>query len=256
MNKISPLAYIDPEAEIGENNTIGPFCFIDKNTVIGDDNFLQNGVTVNYGTRLGNNNEIFPGASIGTKPQDLKFKDEETICQIGNNNSIREYVTISRGTASKGKTVVGNNNLLMENVHIAHDCTFGNNIIIGNSSKLGGEVDIDDNAVISAEVLIHQFCHVGSYVMIQGGTRFSMDIPPYIMVGREPARYAGLNVVGLRRHGFSERQIDQIHNAYHELYSHGVMADGIKSIKEQHEITPEVQYIIRFVETAKRGIIR
>ena len=127
MNKISPLAYVHPEAKLGNGNVIGPFCFIDRNTVIGDNNIFQNSVTINYGARLGNGNEIFPGASVSTKPQDLKFKGEDSTCEIGDNNSIRENVTISRGTASKGTTIVGNNNLLMENMHIAHDCIFGSN---------------------------------------------------------------------------------------------------------------------------------
>ena len=135
MNQISPLAYIHPEAKMGDNNIIGPFCYIDKNTVLGDNNVLQNSVTINYGARLGNGNEIFPGASISTKPQDLKFKGEDTTCEIGDNNSIREFVTISRGTASKGTTKVGSNNLFMENVHIAHDCVVGNGCIIANSTK-------------------------------------------------------------------------------------------------------------------------
>ena len=141
MNQISPLAFVHPEAKLGDNNVIGPFCYIDKNTVLGDNNVMQNSVTINYGARIGNNNEFFPGASISTKPQDLKFKGEETICEIGDNNSIRENVTISRGTASKGTTRVGNNNLLMENMHIAHDCFFGNGLIIGNSTKFAGEVN-------------------------------------------------------------------------------------------------------------------
>lgn len=184
MNQISPLAYVHPEAKLGDNNIIGPFCFIDRNTVIGDNNVMQNSVTINYGARIGNGNEFFPGSSISTKPQDLKFKGEDTICEVGDNNSVRENVTISRGTASKGTTKVGSNNLLMENMHIAHDCVFGSNLIIGNSTKFGGEVTVDDNAVVSAEVLCHQFCRVGSYVMIQGGSRFSMDVPPYIIAVR------------------------------------------------------------------------
>ena len=173
MNQISPLAFVHPEAKLGDNNIIGPFCYIDKNTVIGNSNVMQNSVTVNFGARIGDNNEIFPGASISTKPQDLKFKGEETLCEVGNNNSIRENVTISRGTFSKGITKVGNNNLLMENMHIAHDCFYGNNLIIGNSTKFAGEVTVDDNAIISAEVLCHQFCRIGGYVMIQGGSRIS-----------------------------------------------------------------------------------
>ena len=256
MNQISPLAFVHPEAKLGDNNIIGPFCYIDKNTVLGDNNVLQNSVTVHTGARIGNDNEIFPGASISTKPQDLKFKGEETICVLGNNNSIRENVTISRGTASKGTTTVGSNNLLMENMHVAHDCILGSGLIRGNSTKLAGEVTIDDNAIISATVLCHQFCHIGGYVMIQGGSRFSQDIPPYIIAGKEPIRFAGLNLVGLRRRGFSNDLIQHIHEAYRLLYSKGVLAEGIQEIKNNLQMTPEIQYIIDFVKDSKRGIIR
>ena len=256
MNKISPLAYVHPEAKLGNGNVIGPFCFIDRNTVIGDNNIFQNSVTINYGARLGNGNEIFPGASVSTKPQDLKFKGEDSTCEIGDNNSIRENVTISRGTASKGTTIVGNNNLLMENMHIAHDCIFGSNLIVGNSTKFGGEVVVDDNAIVSAEVLCHQFCHIGGYVMVQGGSRTSQDVPPYVIAGKEPIRYAGINVVGLRRHGFSNGLIELIHEAYRLLYSKGVRTEGILEIKKNLRITPEIQYIIDFVESSGRGIIK
>lgn len=256
MNQISPLAYVHPEAKLGDNNIIGPFCYIDKDTVLGDNNVFQNSVTINVGARIGNNNEIFPGASISTKPQDLKFRGEVTTCEIGDNNSIRENVTISRGTASKGKTIVGSNNLLMENMHVAHDCVLGSGLIIGNSTKFAGEVTVDDNAIVSAVVLCHQFCHIGGYVMIQGGCRFSLDIPPYVIAGKEPTRYAGLNLVGLRRRGFSNELIQHIHEAYRLLYSKGVLKEGIQEIKNNLQITPEIQYIIDFVENSKRGIIR
>ena len=256
MNQISPLAYVHPEAKLGDNNIIGPFCYIDRDTIIGDTNVFQSSVTITVGARIGNGNEIFPGASISTKPQDLKFKGEVSTCKIGDNNSIRENVTISRGTASKGVTLVGSNNLLMENMHIAHDCVLGNNCIIGNSTKFAGEVTIDDNAIISATVLTHQFCKIGSYVMIQGGCRFSQDIPPYIIAGKEPTRYCGINLVGLRRHGFSNELIESIHEAYRLLYSKGVLKEGIEEIRKNLQISPEIQYIIDFVESSKRGIIR
>ena len=256
MNQISPLAYVHPEARLGDNNTIGPFCCIDRDTVIGNNNVFLNSVTIHAGARIGTGNEVFPGASLSTKPQDLKYKGEDTLCEIGDNNSIRENVTISRGTASKGTTKVGNNNLLMENMHLAHDCVLGSNTIIGNSTKFAGEVVIDDNAIISAVVLCHQFCRIGGYVMIQGGSRFSKDIPPYIIAGKEPIRYAGINLIGLRRHGFSSELIQHIHEAYRLLYSKGVVAEGIQEIKNNLQITPEIQYIIDFVSSSKRGILR
>lgn len=256
MNQISPLAYVHPEAKLGDNNIIGPFCYIDRDTVIGNNNILQNSVTIHVGARIGDGNEIFPGASISTKPQDLKFRGEETTCVVGNNNSIRENVTISRGTASKGTTIVGSNNLLMETVHVAHDCVLGSGLIIGNSTKFAGEVVVDDNAIVSASVLCHQFCKIGGYVMIQGGSRFSQDIPPYVIAGKEPTRYCGLNLVGLRRRGFSNELITLIHDAYRLLYSKGILAEGIEEIKKNLQITPEIQYIIDFVSSSKRGIIR
>lgn len=257
MSKISPLAYIDPEAKIGRDCEIGAFCYIDKNVEIGDENVLMNSVTVLSGARIGNRNTFFPGAVISAIPQDLKFRGEETTAIIGDGNRIRENVTINRGTASKGRTIVGSNNLLMENVHVAHDVTLGSGCIIGNSTKVAGEVIIDDYAVISAVVLMHQFTHVGGYVMIGGGTRFSQDIPPYVMVAREPAAYQGLNIVGLRRHGFSAETIESIHEAYRIIYQSGKLrAEALEEIRQTLPMTKEIAYILNFVETAKRGIIK
>ena len=250
------MAIIDPEAQLGDGNIIGPFCVIGKNVVIGDNNHLLNSVTIHEGARIGNNNEFFPGASISTKPQDLKFKGEETLCVIGDNNSIRENVTISRGTASKGKTVVGSGNLLMENMHVAHDCVIGNGCIIGNSTKFAGEVEVDDYAIISATCLFHQFCKIGSYVMFQGGSRTSQDIPPYVIAGKEPIRYAGVNLIGLRRRGFSNETIEAIHDAYRIIYSKGVLKDGIAEARALYPNSKEVEYICSFIENSKRGVIR
>ena len=256
MNQIHPLAVVDPEAKLGDNNVIGPFCVIDKNVELGDNNKLLNNVTLHFGARIGNGNEFFPGASISTKPQDLKFQGEETLCVIGDNNSIRENVTISRGTASRGKTVVGNNNLLMENMHIAHDCIIGNGCIIGNSTKIAGEVEVDDFAIISACCLFHQFIRVGSYILFQGGCRTSQDIPPFIIAGKEPIRYAGVNLVGLRRRGFSNETIDAIHDAYRIIYAQPIMKDGVAEARAKYPDVKEVEYICSFIESSKRGVIR
>ncbi len=255
-NNISPLAFVHPQAKMGDGNIIGPFCYIDADVEIGDNNVMQNSVTLNQGTRMGSGNEIFPGVSISTKPQDLKFRGEITTCQIGDNNSIRENATISRGTASKGKTIVGSNNLLMENMHIAHDCVIGSNCIIGNSTKFGGEVVVDDYATISATVLAHQFVHIGGYVMVQGGSRTSQDIPPYVIAGKEPIRYAGLNLVGLRRRGFDNDTITKIREVYNTIYSKGLLKEGLEEVKNAFEITDDIKYILDFFETAQRGVIR
>lgn len=254
---ISPLAYIHPEAQIGENVEISPFVYIDKNVVIGDNNVIMPNVNILYGARIGNNNRIFPGAVIGAIPQDLKFKGEETTAEIGDNNTIRENVTINRGTAAKGKTVVGSNNLLMEGVHVAHDAIVGNGCIIGNSTKFAGEIIIDDYSIISASVLMHQFCRVGGYGMIQGGSRFSKDIPPFIIAGRDPIAYCGINIVGLRRRGFSNELIENIHNAYRIIYNSGKnTAEALEQVKQEVPMSKEIEYIISFIENSQRGIIR
>ena len=257
MSNISPMAFIHPEAVISENCEIGPFCYIDKNVVIGDDNRLMNSVTLLSGTRLGNHNVVFPGAVIGAIPQDLKFRGEETTAEIGDNNTIRENVTINRGTAAKNRTVVGNNNLLMEGMHIAHDVIVGNQCIIGNSTKIAGEVIVDDCAIISANVLIHQFCHIGSYVMVGGGTRTGQDIPPFVMAAREPVAYCGLNLVGLRRRGFSAELIENIHNTYRLLYQREKLREEcLAEIRAEVPMSKEIEYILDFVTSSKRGIIK
>ncbi len=256
-SNISPLAYVHPEAVIGDGCEIGPFCYIDKNVVIGSNNVLMNSVTVLYGSRIGKGNVLFPGAVIGAVPQDLKFRGEETTAEVGDNNTIRENVTINRGTAAKGRTIVGNNNLLMEGMHVAHDVCLGNGCVIGNSTKIAGEVVVDDFAIISANVLIHQFCRIGSYVMVGGGTRTGQDIPPYTMAAREPVAYCGLNLVGLRRRGFSPELIDNIHNTYRLLYQRGKLREEcFAEIRREIPMSKEIEYILDFVHSSKRGIIK
>ncbi|MBR1791823.1 MAG: acyl-ACP--UDP-N-acetylglucosamine O-acyltransferase [Bacteroidaceae bacterium] len=254
---ISPLAYIHPEAKIGDNVEIGPFCYIDRGVEIGDNNTLMNSVTVLYGSRIGSGNIFFPGAVIGAVPQDLKFHGEDTTAIIGDNNKIRENVTINRGTAAKGKTVVGSGNLLMEGCHIAHDVIVGNDVIIGNTTKLAGEVTIDDHAILSACVLVHQFCRIGGYTMVGGGTRSSQSIMPYTICAREPATYCGLNIVGLRRRGFEREVINTIHEAYRIIFQGGLsQAEAIATIQRELPLTPEIQYILDFIEdTKQRGFV-
>ena len=253
---ISPLAYIHPEAKIGQNCEIGPFCFIDANVVIGDNNVLMNSVTVLSGSRIGNGNRIFPGAVIGAIPQDLKFRGEETTAEVGDNNIIRENVTVNRGTAAKGRTVVGNNNLLMEGMHVAHDVFLGNGCIIGNGTKFAGEVVIDDFAIVSAHVLVHQFCRIGSYVMVSGGTKCSQDVPPFSMIARDPAAYCGLNLVGLKRRGFSTEIINNLHSAYNILFNTSALfAERIEQIRANVPPSKEIDYLLEFLTTSKRGFI-
>lgn len=254
---ISPLAHIHPEAKLGNNVEVAPFVYIDKDVVIGDDTKIMPNATILSGSRIGKNNIIFPGAVIGAIPQDLKFNGEVSTAEIGDNNIIRENVTINRGTVAKNRTVVGNNNLLMEGVHVAHDAIVGNGCIIGNATKLAGEIIIDDFAIISASVLMHQFCHVGGFVMIQGGCRFSQDIPPYIIAGREPIIFAGVNIIGLRRRGYSNEIIQNIQNTYRIIYQSGLnRTDALTRVEAEIPMSDEIKYIVDFIRTSERGIIK
>ena len=254
---ISPLAYIHPEAQIGENCEIGPFCYIDRNVVIGDNNVLMNSVTVLYGARIGNGNRFFPGAVISAVPQDLKFQGEETTAEIGDNNTFRENVTMNRGTAAKNRTVVGSNNLFMEGVHIAHDDIVGSECIIGNGTKLAGEVTIDDRAILSANVLVHQFTRIGSYCMVGGGTKVAQDILPYSLIARDPAAFCGLNTVGLRRRNFDRDIINNIHKTYQIiLQDKGLLKDLLERVEKEIPSSPEIKYILDFIHTSQRGFIR
>lgn len=252
-----PLAYIHPEAKIGENVVIGPFTTIDRNVEIGEGTRIGSNVTILYGARIGRNCTIFPGAVVGAIPQDLKFHGEDTLAIIGNNTTLRECVTVNRGTDAKGKTVVGNNCLIMAYSHVAHDCVIGNNVIISNASQLAGEVVVDDFAVIGGGSLVHQFCHIGQHIMLQGGALVNKDIPPFVKAAREPISYTGVNTIGLRRRGFSSEKVAEIEEIYRLLYNNGMnVSDAVKYIEENMSQTPERDIILNFVRNAERGIIR
>lgn len=252
-----PLAYIHPGAKLAPSVVIDPFVTIDQNVEIGEGTRIGSNVTICEGARIGKNCTIFPGAVIGGIPQDLKFRGEESVAIIGDNTTIRECVTIHRGTASKGKTVVGSNCLIMAYSHIAHDCVIGNNVIISNASQLAGEVVVDDYAVIGGGTLVHQFCHLGSHIMIQGGALVNKDIPPYVKAAREPICYAGVNSIGLRRRNFSSETIRDIQDIYRFLYLSGLnVSDAVARIEAELPATPERDEIILFVRNAKRGIIK
>ncbi|MDR3250334.1 MAG: acyl-ACP--UDP-N-acetylglucosamine O-acyltransferase [Tannerella sp.] len=253
----SPLAVIHPEAKIGENVTIEPFAVIEKDVVIGDNCQIYPHAVILNGTRIGVGCRVFPGAVIAGVPQDLKFKGEESTAEIGDNTTIREYVTVNRGTASKGKTVVGNNCLIMAYSHVAHDCVVKNNVIIGNSSQLAGEVEVDDYAIVSGGSLVHQFTSISKHVMIQGGSRVGKDIPPYTLIGREPIAYCGINIVGLHRRGFTNEQVFLIQDIYRTLYTRGLNnTEALNAIETEYEQSVERDLILNFIKTSKRGIVR
>ena len=252
-----PLAYIHPAAKIASGVVIDPFVTIDCNVEIGEGTRIGSNVTILEGARIGKNCNIFPGAVIGAIPQDLKFKGEDTLAIIGDNTTLRECVTVNRGTASKGKTEVGSNCLIMAYSHVGHECKVGDNVIISNATQLAGEVVVDNYAVIGGGTLVHQFCHLGAHVMIQGGALINKDVPPFVKAAREPISYAGVNSIGLRRRGFSSESIRDIQDIYRYLYLSGLnVTDAISRIEAELPATPERDEIILFVRNSKRGIIK
>ena len=238
-NQISPLAYVSPKAQIGKNVTIDAFAYIDDNVILGD------------------NCHVFPSAVIGAVPQDLKFRGEETWTIIGDNCVLREFVTVHRGTASKGKTVIGSNNLIMAYCHVAHDCVLHDNIIMSNATQLAGEVEVDDFAIIGGGTLVHQFSHIGSHVMIQGGSKINKDIPPYVIAARDPIAFCGINSVGLNRRGFTPEQIHTIQETYRLIYNSGlIVSQALERIEAEIPASPERNLILDFVHASTRGIVR
>ena len=254
---ISPLASIHPEAKIGADVEIGPFVFIDKDVEIGDGCIIDSNATICQYTKLGKHCHVFPSAVIGAIPQDLKFHGEVTWTIIGDNCVLREFVTVHRGTFSKGQTVIGNNNLIMAYCHVAHDCVLGNNIIMSNTTQLAGEVVVDDFAIIGGGTLVHQFSHIGSHVMVQGGSRINKDVPPYIIAAREPIAYCGVNSVGLNRRGFTPEQIHTIQEVYRLLYQGGMnTTQALEHIEATIPASAERDMIVNFVKASTRGVVR
>ena len=252
-----PMANVHTEAKIGNNVVIEPFATVQKNVTIGDGTWIGPNAIIWEGARIGKNVKIFPGASISAVPQDLKFAGEETETFIGDNTVIREYVTISKGTSDKFKTVVGSNCLLMAYVHIAHDCMVGNHCILANTVQVAGHVSIDDWAIIGGASALHQFVKVGAHVMISGGSLVRKDVPPYTKAAREPLAYAGVNTVGLRRRGFSTEKIGEIQEVYRYIFLKGL--NNSKAIDlVQTEVPPseERDHILNFLRGSERGVMK
>jgi UDP-N-acetylglucosamine acyltransferase len=252
-----PLSYVHPEAKIADNVVIEPFVTIAKDVEIGEGTRIGPNVTILEGARIGKNCKIFPGAVISAVPQDLKFKGEKTVAVIGDNTTIRECVTINRGTSAKGQTIVGNNCLIMAYVHVAHDCVVGNNVVLVNSVGLGGEVVVDDWAIVSGHSVVHQFVHIGAHAMISGASKVAKDVPPYIKAGRDPLSYVGINSIGLRRRNFSNEKINQIQEIYRIIYQRGLNnSDAVEFIEANLPASDERDEVILFVRSSKRGIIK
>ena len=249
--------FIDKRAVLGTNIRIGNNVVIEQDVTIGNNTQIGNNVTILSGSRIGENCEIHSNVVLGGAPQDLKYKGEYTLLEIGDKNIIREFVTINKGTISKGKTSIGNSNLIMSNAHIGHDCIIGNNCIIGFSVGMAGEVIVEDWVNISGLTAIHQFSAIGEHAMISGLRRVVKDVPPYVVVAHEPLRFAGVNTVGLRRRGFDSRKIDELRSIYRILFQQRRNTKfALEVINNEFEKTVERDKILNFVRDSKRGIIK
>ena len=249
--------FINPNSKIGKSTVVEPFTYIDKNVQIGDNCWIGNNVTIYSGARIGNNIKIFPGAVISSIPQDLKFGGEETTVEINDNTTIREFVTISKGTKDKLTTKIGKNCLIMAYSHIAHDCIVKDNCVIVNGVQIAGHVNIDEYAIIGGGSLIHQFTKIGCHSMIAGGAIVRKDIPPYSKAGNEPLNYRGVNSIGLKRRNFSIEQINQIQNIYRIIYMEGRNnSQAIEKIESDIKDSIEKKIVLNFIKNSERGIIK
>lgn len=254
---ISPLASIHPNAKIGSDVTIEPFAVIHDNVTIGDGSHIMSHAVLMAFSRIGKGCKIFPGAVIGAVPQDLKFIGEETTAEIGDYTTIRECVTVNRGTKDKFKTVVGKHCLLMAYAHVAHDCVLGDHVILANAVQLAGHVEVGDYAIIGGLAGAHQFTRIGAHTYVAGHTVIRKDVPPYVKAAREPMSYAGLNIVGLQRRNFSQEKIDTISQIYHLMFvgNHSISnaVERIKSEVADGEVKDE---ILQFVQNSRAGVIK
>src|SRR5688500_11686955 len=254
---ISPLASIHPTAKIGSNVTIEPFAMIHDNVVIGDDSHIMSNAVIMPHSRIGVGCQIFPGAVIGGVPQDLKFVGEETTAEIGDYTTIRECVTVNRGTKDKFKTIVGKHCLLMAYAHVAHDCILGDHVILANGVQLAGHVEVGDYAIVGGLCGVQQFTRIGKHAYIGGQSAIRKDVPPFVKAAREPISYMGINVVGLHRRNFPHHQIEAISQIYHLLFvgNHSTTS-GINLVKEKIPESDIKNEILHFIQDSKIGVIK
>lgn len=254
---ISPLAQIHPNAKIAEDVVVDAFSVIHDDVEIGSGTHVMSHVTVFSGTRIGKYCTLFPGAVIGAVPQDLKFKGEYTLAEIGDHTTIRECVTIHRGTTDKKTTRVGSNCLLMAYSHVAHDCIVGNHVILANAVQLAGHVTVDDYAIIGGMSAAHQFIHIGAHTYVAGMSAIRKDVPPYVKAAREPLSYVGINNVGLSRRGFAKEAIESISNIYHLLFiQKHTVTNALSMIEETIPASPLKNEILSFIRSSSIGIIK
>lgn len=254
---ISKLAYVHPDARIGKNVTIEPFAAISGDVEIGDGTWIGSNAVLMDGARIGSECRIFPGAVISAIPQDLKFAGEYTTAEVGDATTVRECVTINRGTADRMKTAVGSNCLLMAYVHLAHDCILGNNIVIANSVNLAGHVTIDDWAILEGNVAVQQFIHIGAHSFIAGASLVRKNVPPFVKAAREPLSYVGVNVVGLRRRGYADDAIARIEDIYREIFVRNNNVErAVQNVMQGLPRSPERGIILDFINNSPKGIMR
>lgn len=257
MAKIHPTSIIGKKAEIDETVEIGPFCIVEDGVRIGRGTRLLSNVTILSGALIGENNTFFPGSIIAAVPQDLKFSGEATQLLIGNNNTIRECVTMNRGTEATGKTVVGNKNFFMAYSHVAHDCVIGDNCILANSVALGGHVFLGNYVILGGLAGVHQFVRIGDHTMIGASSMVVKDVIPYALFSGNPLDYQGLNMVGLRRRGFTDEKIDILKECFKYLFKSGLnVSQAFEKIRSGVEIVPEVENLLAFISASKRGIAK
>ena len=254
---ISPLAYVNPNAKIGENVTIHPFAYIDENVEIGDNCTIMPYASILSGTRMGTGNTVYQAAIIGATPQDFKFKGDNTFVIIGDNNTIREKVIINRATFEGDATVVGNGNYILEGAHIAHDTRVGNGCVLGNGTKTAGNCTLDDSAILGSGVILKHGCHIGGWTLVRDGSRVNKDVPPYIIAAHNPIGYSGINAVLLSKQGhLSDEILDNIAKAYRQIYQCGTsLNNALRNIRQMVTLSPEIEYILRFIEQSDKGII-
>jgi UDP-N-acetylglucosamine acyltransferase len=259
---IHPTAVIDPDARLGEGVEVGPYAVIGPKVTIGDRCSISSHVQIASNVRMGKGNRVFSFASIGAPPQDLKFKGEDTWVEIGDGNTIREYVTVNRGTApGGGVTRVGNNSLLMAYCHVAHDCHLGNRVVMANAATLGGHVDVGDGAIIGGLTGVHQFVRIGEYAMVGALSGVPQDVPPYVtaVVARpqKGTSLYGLNLIGLKRNRFTAEAVSALKKAYRILFRSGApMGDALAKVEAEVERTPEVRRLLDFIRSSRRGVLR
>lgn len=255
-SRIHPMAIVADGATIGDDVTVGPCAVIEDDVTIGNGSEIGHGAHIASGARLGVEVKVFPMASVGTVPQDLKFGGEPTVLEIGDRTVIREFVTMNRGTSATGRTRIGADCLLMSYSHVAHDCSLGDHCILANSATLAGHVTLEDWVIVGGLVPVHQFVKIGCHVMIGGGWRVPKDVPPYTTAAGNPLKPVDLNRIGLKRRGFSDESIDRLRKAYRILFrSKYNMKDALTALEQEGDLGPEVAHLVDFIRSSERGVI-